>query len=225
MAEISNTNARSGNGSVEMSLTDGSGKADFEYIWGYQPSRNLGSLNSLSMDWYRSSTSTNPSAQAPALRLYYDADGDAATTGDIGLLVWEYIYQGSGNPMTDTWVSSETVSDNFWMRTFAPGVTIDIYGNTLNDWATASPFTDGGGDVSDTLTSQSALLGVNFGIGSGWNGAFEGFVDNIGFTFDGEEAMSFNFEASSSVTSIPEPSALILLGLGLVGIRLARRNR
>ena len=34
-AAITDANARSGNGSVKMSLTDGSGKADFAYNWGF----------------------------------------------------------------------------------------------------------------------------------------------------------------------------------------------
>lgn len=49
-AGISTTNPRNGNGSVEMSLSNGSGKADFSYNWGNVVGRTLSNLNALSFD-------------------------------------------------------------------------------------------------------------------------------------------------------------------------------
>ena len=57
-AGITTANPHHGNGSVQMSLTDGSGKADYAYTWGYDGARTLGTLTSLNYDWYRSSASS-----------------------------------------------------------------------------------------------------------------------------------------------------------------------
>ena len=220
VAEISNSNPRSGNGSVEMSLTDGSGKADFQYVWGYNSNRTLGNLTALGLDWYRDSTSTNPSAQAPALRMFYDADGDSGTTADTGYLIWEYTYT-NGTPPTDSWITSNAIGDNFWMRMFASGTTIELFDKDLSEWATGSPFTDGANNISDTLSDSTAILGIDFGIGSGWNGEFLGYVDNVTFGFSNEEQMTFNFETAGNV---PEPATLLLMGLGLAGMGCRRRR-
>lgn len=71
-AGINTTNPRNGNGSVQMSLTDGSGKADYAYTWGYDGARTLGTLTSLSYDWYRSGGSSAGGVM-PAFRLFCDA--------------------------------------------------------------------------------------------------------------------------------------------------------
>lgn len=52
-AGITNANPRSGNGSVEMSSTDASGKADYAYTWGFVNNRTLGNVNSVGLDWFR----------------------------------------------------------------------------------------------------------------------------------------------------------------------------
>ena len=67
-AAITAANPRNGNGSVQMSLTDSSGKADYVYTWGFDSGRTLGSLTSLNYDWYRSGTST-AGGLMPAFRL------------------------------------------------------------------------------------------------------------------------------------------------------------
>jgi len=95
-AAITDTNARNGNGSVEMSLADGVGKADFAYTWGYVAGRTLGNLSALSYDWYRASGGTAAAHLQPALRLVYDADGNIETQDDTGYLIWEQVYNGGG---------------------------------------------------------------------------------------------------------------------------------
>lgn len=216
---ITGANPRSGNGSIAMSLTDGTGKVDFQYLWGYDDTRTLGSLAALSYDWYRDGSSTNPGTQQPALRLLYDADGDAATLDDTGYLVWEAVYNGLDPVTEDAWVTSDLIDDNFWMRTFAPGVTIEEFGISLDEWAS----TGASSLLADVLSADTAILGLEFGIGSGWNGQFLGNVDNVSFGFHDEDVTTFNFELRE--TTVPEPGTLALLALGAVSAGAVRRRR
>ena len=219
-AAITTTNARSGNGSVEMSLTNGSGKADYAYTWGFVNGNTLGNLSALSYEWYRDGASTNSNVQSPALRLLFDADGSAATTNDRGYLVFEDTYQpsnASGVAATDTWVMSNALGGDFWQRRFSPGTTIEQFDTDLSEWAAGANYAG-----ALVLSGSSAILGIEFGIGSGWNGAFRGFVDNVSYGFGTVPATTFNFEGSG--TAVPEPVTLALVGLSLRGLAATRRR-
>jgi hypothetical protein len=222
-AAITDTNARNGNGSVEMSLADGAGKADFALTWGYVGGRTLGNLDALSYDWYRAGSSTAAAHLQPALRLVYDADGNAGTPYDTGYLIWELEYNGRG-VVDNTWTSSDIIGGNFWMRQFnqapTPGNTIENFDTTLAEWMSSSR----PGAPADVLTANSAILGIEFGIGSGWNGSFTGFVDNVTYGFSGAST-TYNFEARAAASDVPEPASALLLALGLAGVVGARRRK
>lgn len=223
---INTTYARNGNGSAFMQTTLGpnapSSKADIEFLANAVPVGGnffangtlgtLGNLANVSYEWYRDAASTNSSVQHPALRILIDADGNLATTGDRGGLVYETTYNG-GTVGTNTWTPGAiTATTNVWNFGFGLGSEFGGFNRTLNDWITG--FTVG--STSTNLSANSAVLGFSMGVGSGW-GPFVGAVDNFSYQFIGSPAYTANFEA------VPEPGTLIALGAGLAA--LARRRK
>ena len=218
-AAITATNPRSGNGSVEMSSSNNGGKADFVYTWGFDTARTLGSLNLLSYDWYRSVSSTVADHLHPAFRLSYDADGNSATTADRGYLIYENVYNGN-NVVEGVWRTDNIFGANFWMRQFTPSNTVENYGTTLQEWMNGPR----PGAPADVLSANTAILGIEFGIGSGWgNASFNGFVDNVSIGF-GNNATTFNFETVAA-NVVPEPGSFALMGLGIFAALGARKRK
>lgn len=218
-AGITTANPRGGNGSVQMSSTDSSGKADYAYTWGFIAGRTLGNLTAASFDWYRSGTST-ASVFAPAMRLSYDADGNPATTLDRGYLIFEQVYNpNAASVLSDQWISSDLMTSNLWQRQFSPGLTVESYGVSMTDWKSGNNQPAN----ADALGASTAILGIEFGIGSGWSGMFDGFVDNVSFGFGGN-VTTFNFEAAQAAV-VPEPGSIALLGLGMFGLLAASRRK
>lgn len=226
VAAITNSNPRSGNGSIEMSMAplsapgspQGQGKADFMYYWGYDSSRTLGTLSTLGFDWNRGDD-TAAAHFAPALRLSFDADGVNDGKSDRGYLIWELTYQGTGvsvAPKND-WYSPDMMAGDLYQRRPSPIGEIPGYDLTLADWKNG--VTPAG---ALTLGADTAILGIEFGIGSGWSGAFVGYVDNVRFGF-GAESNTYNFELPAG--EVPEPASLVLLGLGALGLAAARRRK
>jgi uncharacterized repeat protein (TIGR01451 family) len=192
-------------GSLEFNSPDGSGKADYRKTWDPAafPSRTLGNLTALSYEWYRDGSSTNPAVQAPALRIFYLTEAN-----ESGYLVYEPVYNEyqAGAP-TNTWVSSNVFAGNLWMRAFGPpgNRTIDDYNVSLAEWLAntdeeGSPIDDDAdSDVPHVLGPTTKIVGIEVGIGSGWNGVFKGFVDNIVISF-GSDTITANFEPDICTT-------------------------
>ncbi|MCS6775748.1 MAG: PEP-CTERM sorting domain-containing protein [Chloroherpetonaceae bacterium] len=224
---------RNGNGSVFFYSGSGAAKADVEYlvnaalIAGNYFSAGiiapLSDLQTLTYEWYRDSMSTVPASLHPAVRILLDADGDLSTIGDRGGLVWERAYNSLPVP-TDTWVA-DTITDTSFLWNFGLGIgfAADIDGNaypydeTLLEWKNYFP--------------NAVIIGFSMGVGSGWNGIFQGAVDSIAWQGTGPLAnlTSFNFELAGTPV-VPEPGTMALLGAGLmlgglVTLRRARRNR
>lgn len=216
---INTTYARSGNGSAYVGGTQDSSKADIELLpnavgFGGNFFSNgvlgtLGSLNSLSYEWYRDSSSTARPDLHPVIRLLIDADGNLNTTGDRGGLVFERAYNGGGAVPTNQWVAENVFLSNANMWTFGAGMSFAQlgYGITLSGWQAGA----------GTISGSSAIIGISMGIGSGWGGSFAGAVDNVSFGFTGGQSYSFNFEV------VPTPGAMAILGMG--GLVVARRRR
>jgi hypothetical protein len=111
------------------------------------------------------------------IRLFVDADGNLATTGDVGELVFEYAYQGLGTTTQDAWQTADLVGDDWvaWQRSF--GVNRDQIVNMteLSDWADADGFTPAGGLHFD---EDSVVLGWSVALGSG-NGTNDIYLENL----------------------------------------------
>ncbi len=217
------THARSGNGSVSMS-GPANAKADLEYLanangsgGNYTATGSLGALSalsSMSYDWYRDSSSTASPDQHASLRVLIDTDGNLATTGDRGGLVFESVYNTS-NTTVDAWIS-EAVSDSTYMWNFGTpagfGANINAspyaYDATLAEWKAFFP--------------NAVIVGFSSGMGSGWQ-SYSGAVDNIGWTINGVTTLS-NFELAQA-DELPEPGSFALLALSAIGMAAARRRR
>ena len=143
----------------------------------------LGELDTLNFDYYiESSTRTDV---VPVIRLIVDADGNLATTGDRGELVFEYAYQGFGPTTQGSWQNADLVGGDWvaWQRSF--GVNRDQIVNMteFSDWADADGFTPAGGLH---FNENSLVLGYSVAYGSG-NGTGVTYVDDLqvgGVTYD-----------------------------------------
>jgi hypothetical protein len=231
VAGINTTYARSGNGSAYLETKVGPGgassKADIEFLangtgfaGNFFAGGSLGALanlnlNALSYEWYRDGTSTNSSVQHPAFRILLDADGNLATTGDRGGLVYERAYNALSTP-TDSWVSDAiTGSSKVWNFGLGAGLGFEhvIPGANGGNGTPYNPVT-----TWQAYLPNAAVLGFSMGVGSGW-GPFKGAVDNVTFGFNGGST-TYNFEAAV----IPLPAAA-WAGLALLGVAGVSRRR
>jgi hypothetical protein len=206
---ITDTQPRSGNGSLMFytnTITPGQDKADFEIFWDptLHPTRTLSNVTKLQFDWYRDANSTTTDHFAPALRLYYQTP-----LSETGLLIWEPVYNGYAAVPTNTWVTSDILTDNFWMRAFDPGRTIDDYNVNLAEWMAntdeeGSPIDDDAdSDQPHVLGPDTYIVGINVGVGSGWGDSFLGYVDNVEIEFNGDDSVSANFEMGGQSIYLP----------------------
>lgn len=192
---------RSGNASGLLTLADGVGKADWQYV-SAAPLGKLSEFTSGSYDWYRDSGSTVAAHFHPVYRLIIDIDGDPATT-DIAYLIYEKAYQPgfTGTVPAGAW-TSETINDASIVWVSQPGQGIEkVYNRPLSAYKSGS-YTPTAGWKQ--ITGNSLVLGVSVGIGSGWAGTFRGAVDNIGASVASTLGPD-NFEIPVEPPVNPEP--------------------
>ena len=143
----------------------------------------LGDLDELSFDDYIASSDRTD--VIPVIRLIVDADGNLATTGDRGELVFEYSYQGLGATIQDAWQHVDLVGGDWtaWQRSFNVNRDQIVNMTEFSDWADADGFTPAGGLHFD---ENSLILGYSVALGSG-NGTADIYFDNLkvdGVTMD-----------------------------------------
>ncbi len=204
---ITGTYPRSGNGSMWMA-GPANAKADAELY--FSANYLLADVTAFSYDWYRSSSSTASGHYHPALRLFVDEDGDLTTASDRGYLVFERAYNPSVSPVPiDQWITDNAFGANLWATGGLPGA-FSVYNRNLFDWISLMP--------------NARVLGISAGIGSGWDGSFDGAVDNITIGF-GNSVTTYNFELAAAAP-IPEPVFFQMGALmGLSGLGLLRFRR
>ncbi len=199
---------RSGGGSAWLNSAVNAGKAD----WTYERARasplgRLADLTGASYEWLRDSSSTAPAHLHPVFRIILDADGDPSTTNDTQSLVFERAYNGGGAVPTNSW-QSETLggATHLWVTKPGTGGNENAFGWTLDDFKNGTYVPTG---TFRPITGNSLVLGVTFGIGSGWTSAFRGAVDNVAIQMNGAPALSANFEVDPLVATLQcAPTAL-----------------
>jgi hypothetical protein len=201
---ITTNYARSGNGSAYFAGVDGNSKADLEYY--FTSGLSLATVTA-SYDWLRDGGSTNNNLQQAAFRFFVDQDGNLGTSTDRGYMVYEWTYNNPGPAPTDTWVTANIDASAFLWTTGGLLDAFNVFNRDLSGWRALMP--------------NATVLGLSVGTGSGWNGVYEGAVDNVSYRVGSGPATTFNFE----VTEVSEPAALALFGIGLAGLIGLRRRR
>lgn len=137
----------------------------------------LGELDTLKFD-YRIDSSDRTDV-VPVIRLLIDADGNLATTGDRGELVFEYAYQGLGATTQGSWQTADLVGGDWvaWQRSFGQNRDQIINMTEFSDWSDADGFTPAGGL---NFNEDSLVLAWSIALGSG-NGTAVMSVDNLQF--------------------------------------------
>jgi len=219
-ATITNSNPRGandgvGNGSLE--LTGSTGTARTRFAVGANPLTGgfglLNQLTTLSFDWFRSSSSTTSSWQAPVFRMIVADPAQSLTYREI---IWEYDYQFAGGnnvAPTDGWQNDVNLLGGNWYTNAAIGTAScpSLYGNQCLNQAENWGF-----------SSDAFIYGFSIGTGSGWSGTFEGYADDVAIGFGTGPVTRYDFEVARDV---PEPASAMLLLTGLAGIVAVRRRR
>lgn len=222
IAGINGTHPRSGDGSVQLSLADSSGKADIEY-YSATPMGLLSDLTTFDYDFFKDVSSPDSEFGVSA-RLFIDLDGNLSTTNDRGIAIYEPVYNNSGNTPEGVWMTENVTatSGDFWIR-FAGQNQFQGENGPIADGVTLDYLTDPSttGLIAPTNNGTAVVYGFNMGIGSGFSQAFSGAADNLTIGFNGDAGTRYNFEVEQPV---PEPATMAALGLGAAAL-LRRRKR
>jgi len=222
IVELNDNQPLFGDGSLMFAtdtITAGMDKADFQLIWQKSleqidfPDRTLGNIEQLSHAWYRDSSSTTAAHFIPVIRLlFFDDAGTPLDTADdtFGSLIWEGIYNGINPAITDSWQLANTINENFWIYVSSSpsgsGV-VQNFNSNLNDWINNNPQGQAG-DPTVNLSANTFIIGINTGVGSGWNNMFIGYVDSLRISFGASDDFLYNFEPCDLLLANPNPDVI-----------------
>ncbi|MCF6300357.1 MAG: hypothetical protein L3J52_04455 [Proteobacteria bacterium] len=222
LVELNDNQPLFGDGSLMFAtdtVTPGMDKADFELFWQQSidqidfPNRTLGNVTELSHAWYRDSASTTAAHFIPVIRLrFFDDAGTPLDPADdtVGSLVWEGVYNGINPANTNSWELADTINENFWVFVSSgPGTTgvIQNFNSSLNDWINNSPQGQPGDPVIN-LSANTFIIGLNAGVGSGWNNSFIGYIDSLRISFGAPDDFLYNFEPCDLLLANPDPDVI-----------------
>ena len=191
------------NGSLQFFQSTSIDKADFEIVNSNPGGFGLvKDITAVGYEFYRAS-GTAPAFLAPVLRLgVYDP-----VSGKSSLLIWEPAYNGYASSVpVGSWVTIDASAGNWWMRALgASACTYEVFGITLAEWVSGlndgSPIGPMYGCTPNPVGSQAWVVSINVGIGSGWNGSFDGAVDNVQLGFNSTPPAVYNFEVDPATST------------------------
>ncbi len=237
---------------VTQFMTAGQDKADYQLIWQTSmgsidfPFRTLPNLTALSYEYFRDSGSAVGPVLHPVLRLVWlhDSNTPADPLDDtFGSFIFEAVYQPGfpGSVTTDNWVSNDLLNAEFWVfcsdcdpgAGVASGV-VQNFDLTLADWLTGPQMGAGGDPVPpDFSVGTTYVVGINTGVGSGWNADLQMYSDNVRIAFGAGDDLLYNFEDNPLVSLAPVTvpilnpaglAVLVLLIALLASLALRRRH-
>ena len=172
-----------GNGALRLDTDNNNGRLRLNVQFDADNRITLGDLDTLSFNYYIAGSDRTD--VIPVIRLVIDADGNLATTGDRGELVFEWAYQGFGATTTGSWQTADLAGDDWvaWQRSFSVNRDQIVDMTEFSDWSDANGFTPAGGL---TFNENSVVLGWSIALGSG-NGTNDAFIDDLqvsGVTYD-----------------------------------------